>query len=123
MNIFKKLIWFNKYFGGYNTMGGRTYDSSIKYVIKDPEERKTFLETFYVECPPLTFLKERDNQKYYLLRNHWQVVHHLITLKKLFHFKTLLSFPKYTWLTIKEIYNIPAEAEWYMNPDPNKPRP
>ena len=123
MNIFKKFKWFYKYFGGVHVMGGRTYDRSIKYVIDDKNEREAFLKTFYVECPPLTFLDERNNQKYYLLRNNWLIVSELITLNKLFHFRTIFSFPKYIWVTIKHIYHAKDQYDWYMNPDPNKPRP
>ena len=113
MTAVQKFKWFYKYFKN-SIYGGRTSEKSIGWVIKDEDERDRFLKTFYNRCPYLAGFGESPTGKYYLLKNKWEGVRHIINCVSLGRQRPT-KFPKYIWWAIRDIYHIKERRKWYMN--------
>lgn len=113
MTAVQKFKWFYKYFKN-SIYGGRTSEKSLGWVIRDEDERDRFLDTFYDRCPYLAGFGESPTGKYYLLKNNWEAVRHIINCVYLGK-QQPTKLPKYIWRTIRDICHIKKTREWYMN--------
>ena len=112
-----KFKWFYKYYSDNSCLGGRVTRSKLTWIIKDKEELKLFLKTFYMPCPlMLEWGDMREN--HYLLTPKWMIVNHLLGLWLIFSWKQPFKNIKYCWWAIKDIWYVMDDHEWYMNPTP-----
>ena len=110
--LFKKLYLEDSFY----VISHRVSKQSLMYNIKDEKFVDEVLSKLFIECPS-KFPGEYKNEKHYLLKPFWEILHEFSIMLLLCNgTKSINVWIKHIWIFIQYIIFLPSDKRYYMHP-------